>query len=284
MTNPIHKVAYDWHHLPATALHQQFPAMAEAIDKLIERQNERGEYVVDTELTALTQQINDELVVQLGSFRRFMDGFHILMQDADTKGLYDPANFCIPKKMFRKKGTIGWLIDNKLIAIFEGSTLQVKSLEFEMVDDAVPKVLRCASHCHPWHNLDPLRLFAPCLVALCIVCWPTFDPHPIAAALLRPRSCPTSGGRPRSFLSKSQHCASARTLGETQSKVICGAGTSQSFVPSAMRVPGGTIRSDDLTSSCLCPSARSTSRPRAISMSGATTSRCTWSCSCSSPL
>jgi hypothetical protein len=29
-----------------------------------------------------------------------------------------------------------------------------------------------------------------------------FDPHPIVAALLRPRSCPTSGGRPRSFLSK----------------------------------------------------------------------------------
>jgi hypothetical protein len=39
--------------------------------------------------------------------------------------LYDPANFYIPKKMFRKKGTIGWLIDNKLIEmiIFEGSTL-----------------------------------------------------------------------------------------------------------------------------------------------------------------
>ena len=39
--------------------------------------------------------------------------------------LYDPANFCITKKMFRKKGTIGWLIDNKLIEmiIFEVSTL-----------------------------------------------------------------------------------------------------------------------------------------------------------------
>jgi hypothetical protein len=69
--------------------------------------------------------MNDELLVQPGAFSRFTDGFHILMQDADTKGLYDPANFCIPKKMFRKKGTIGWLIDNKLIEmiIFEGSTL-----------------------------------------------------------------------------------------------------------------------------------------------------------------
>ena len=65
--------------------------------------------------------------------------------------------------MFRKKGTIGWLIDNKLIAIFEGSTLQVKSLEFEMVDDAVPKVLRCASHCHPLHNLDVCAVLG-CLV------------------------------------------------------------------------------------------------------------------------
>jgi hypothetical protein len=36
MTNPIHKVEYNWHQLPATALYQQFPAMAEAIDKLIE--------------------------------------------------------------------------------------------------------------------------------------------------------------------------------------------------------------------------------------------------------
>jgi len=250
--------------LPAIALYQQFPAMAEAIDKLIERQNKRGEYVVDTELTALTQQINDELVVQLGSFRRFMDGFHILMQDADTKGLYDPANFCIPKKMFRKKGTIGWLIDNKLIAIFEGSTLQVKSLEFEMVDDAVPKVLRCASHCHPLHNLDPLRLFAPCLVALCIVCWPTFDPHPIAAALLRPRSCPTSGGRPRSFLSRSEHRASARAL----SAVVTGATTSQSWCPTATCRSGGMSR-------WLTLSSRSTSRTRAITLSGGTTSRCT---------
>jgi hypothetical protein len=42
-----------------------------------------------------------------------------------TNGLYDPGNFCITEKMFRKKGTIGWLIDNKLIEmiIFEGSTL-----------------------------------------------------------------------------------------------------------------------------------------------------------------
>ena len=95
MTNPIHKVAYDWHHLPATALHQQFPAMAEAIDTLIERQNERGEYVVDTELTALTQQINVELVVQMGSFGRFVDGFHIIMQDVAVRSgqlLYPQEN------------------------------------------------------------------------------------------------------------------------------------------------------------------------------------------------
>mmetsp|Transcript_21701 Transcript_21701/g.56644 ORF Transcript_21701/g.56644 Transcript_21701/m.56644 type:complete len:371 (+) Transcript_21701:2858-3970(+) len=135
MINPVHKVAYDWHHLPETALYQNFPEMTAAIDKLIERQNQRGEYVVDTELTALTQKINDELVVQLGSFRRFMDGIHLLMQEAETKGLYDPANFCIPKKMFRKKGTITWLIKNKLIETFEGSTLQVKSLEFKFSDE-----------------------------------------------------------------------------------------------------------------------------------------------------
>jgi hypothetical protein len=35
-------------------LHQNFQAMAEAIDKPIERQNKRGYYVVDTDLTALT--------------------------------------------------------------------------------------------------------------------------------------------------------------------------------------------------------------------------------------
>jgi hypothetical protein len=74
-------------------------------------------------------------------------------------------------------------------------------------------VLRCAP---PLHNLDPLRLFAPRSVALCTacsVCWLTFDPHPIVAALLRPRSYPTSGGRPRSLLSRSEHRASARALG-----------------------------------------------------------------------
>jgi hypothetical protein len=70
--------------------------------------------------------MNDELLVQPGAFSRFTDGFLIVSGNhAKTNGLYDPANFCIPKKMFRKKGTIGWLIDNKLIEmiIFEGSTL-----------------------------------------------------------------------------------------------------------------------------------------------------------------
>ena len=110
----------------ALAAPKRFQAMAEAIDKLIEWQYKHGAYVVDTELTALTQQINVELVVQMGAFSRFTDGFLIVSGNhAKTNGLYDPANFCIPKKMFRKKGTIGWLIDNKLIEmiIFEGSTL-----------------------------------------------------------------------------------------------------------------------------------------------------------------
>jgi hypothetical protein len=97
MTNPIHKVAYDWHQLPALhrAAPKLFQAMAEAIDKLIEWQNKQGAYVVDTELTALTQQINVELVVQMGSFGRFVDGFHIIMQDGAVRSgqlLYPQEN------------------------------------------------------------------------------------------------------------------------------------------------------------------------------------------------
>jgi hypothetical protein len=86
-----------------------------------------------------------------------MDGFHILMQDAVTKGLCDPANFCIPKKMFRKKGTIGWLIDNKLISIFEGSTLQVKSLEFEWLMMLCPRPTSCSA-ATAWWATSLLRL------------------------------------------------------------------------------------------------------------------------------
>ena len=70
--------------------------MAVAIDKLMELQNKWGEYVVDTELTPLTQQINVELVVQMGSsFRRFVDGFHIIMQDGAVRSgqlLYPQEN------------------------------------------------------------------------------------------------------------------------------------------------------------------------------------------------
>ena len=62
----------------ALAAPKLFQAMAEAIDKLIEWQNKQGAYVVDTELTALTQQINVELVVQMGAFSRFTDGFLIV--------------------------------------------------------------------------------------------------------------------------------------------------------------------------------------------------------------
>eukprot|EP00041_Stephanoeca_diplocostata_P015573 m.297690 g.297690 ORF g.297690 m.297690 type:complete len:78 (+) comp20086_c0_seq2:452-685(+) len=50
-----------------------------------------------------------------------MDGIRILMSDAETKGMYDPANFCILK--------------NNLIEPFEGSTLQVKSLEFKFSEE-----------------------------------------------------------------------------------------------------------------------------------------------------
>jgi hypothetical protein len=70
--------------------------------------------------------------------------------------------------MFHKKGTIGWLIDNKLFEIFEGSTLQVKLLEFEIIDDALPKVLRCAPHCHPLHHAPRSAAFV-CAVLGCLV-------------------------------------------------------------------------------------------------------------------
>lgn len=61
LTNPIHKVVYGWF-LPSarhcTVL--ELPGMVAATDKLIERQNAWGEYVVDIELTAFIN--NDELV------------------------------------------------------------------------------------------------------------------------------------------------------------------------------------------------------------------------------
>ena len=52
------------------------PELPEDRGTLIERQNKRGECDVDTALPALTQQINDELLVQLRSYRRFMDEGH----------------------------------------------------------------------------------------------------------------------------------------------------------------------------------------------------------------